>query len=52
MEIIKWASNQGQTIRLDKDEAKELKYLIEKALIQGKAESGFIDPETEVEIIT
>ena len=50
MKIIKWANGNGQTIQLDREEANELKYLIEKALISGKAESGFIDPTTELEI--
>ena len=51
MEIIKWANGEGQSIQLEKDEAEELVYLINKALKIGKAESGFIDPPTEVEII-
>ena len=50
MELIKWANGEGQTIKLDKDEAAELRYLIDKALQVGKAESGFIDPTTEIEI--
>ena len=50
MEVIKWANGKGQTIQLDKEEAKELIYLIDKALKVGKTESGFIDPPTEIEI--
>lgn len=49
MEIIEWANKDGQTIKLlDKDEAEELCYLINKALKLGKAESGFINTIVEV----
>lgn len=51
MEIIKWTNGDGQTIQLDKDEARELIFLIDKALKLGKLESGFIIPKTEVEIV-
>lgn len=51
MEIIMWASRQGQTIKFEeREEAKELRYLIDKALKEGNAESGFINTKVEVPI--
>ena len=49
MEIIEWANKKGQLISLDKDEADELVYIIQKAIKQGVAESGFINTAVEVE---
>lgn len=49
MEIIKWANNDGQCIKLDKAEARELIFIIEKALRQIVAESGFINTTIEIE---
>jgi len=49
MEIIEWANKDGQTIKLEREEARELKYLIEKALKGEYAESGFINTRVEVE---
>jgi len=49
MEVIKWANGNGQTIQLEKEEAKELQYLIEKALKGEDAESGFINTRIEIE---
>ncbi len=48
MEIIKYANKQGQLIKLNREEAKELKYLIERALKEGVKESGFINTTVEV----
>ncbi len=49
MIIVEYANNQGQCIQLDKEEARELIYLIEKALKQKVAESGFINTTIEIE---
>ena len=48
MEIIEYANGNGHCIQLEHEEAKELAYLIEKALREGVAESGFINTTIEV----
>ena len=48
MEIIEWANKEGQTIKLEEEEARELIYLIEKALKIGVADSGFLNTMVEV----
>ena len=48
MEIIEYANGNGQAIQLEEEEARELIFLLEKALKQGVAESGFIHTTVEV----
>lgn len=49
MEIIPYINKEGQCIKLDKEEAKELKFLINRALQFGTKESGFINTTVEIE---
>ncbi len=48
MEIVEYANGNGWAIQLEEDEARELIFLLEKALKQGVAESGFINITVEV----
>lgn len=48
MEIIGWANKEGQLIKLNRDEARELIFILDKALREIVAESGFINTTIEI----